>query len=233
MDDRIEKIIKIVYNKWKFRQLGTTGPHPDEEALACFIKGKLGYEENEQVKIHLLGCEDCMEKIALQIKLEPDRETIVPQEFLTQAKNLVKRNNAGILEIIFKLKGNILELVNTTGDILVGQELVPLPVLRSRRIKDFKDEVVILKDIKDIRVELKIENKHGKSFNLTVIAREKPTQKVIKDLRITLLKDDLELESYHTDSGRVIFENILLGKYMVEISDVGNKLASVIIDIKT
>ena len=122
--------------------------------------------------------------------------------------------------------------MNTTGDILVGQEFVPAPVLRSRKAKDFKDEVTILKDFKDIRVEVKIENKVGEAFDLTVLVKEKESQKVIKDLRVTLLRGDLELESYLNDPGKVIFENVLLGKYTIEISTLESKLASVLLEIK-
>jgi hypothetical protein len=116
---------------------------------------------------------------------------------------------------------------------LVGQELVPAPVLRSRNIRDFKDEVTILKDFKDVRVEAKIENKLGSSFSLTVIVKEKPDLQVIKDLRITLFKGDMELESYHVDSGKVTFEHVACGSYTVAISSLTTTLASVLLDIKT
>ena len=64
------------------------------------------------------------------------------------------------------------------------------------------------------------------------MAREKQTQKTLKDIRVALLKGDLELESYLADSGGVTFENILLGKYRIEINDIDKRLASVILDIK-
>jgi len=233
MSEKLEEIIKVLYKEWKSQQPKISGSHPDEEILACFIKGKLELQEGEELKSHLLSCADCMEKIALQIKLGSSEEIDVPLEALIQAKNLIELDKSGILEAVFKVKDNILELINTSGDILLGQELVPLPVLRSRRIKDFKDEVIIFKDIKDVRVELRLENKQGKSFNLAVLVREKATQKIVKDLRITLLKDNLELESYHAESGQVIFENVLLGRYIIEISDTGDKLARVMVDIKT
>jgi len=89
-----------------------------------------------------------------------------------------------------------------------------------------------LKDFKDIRVEVKIENKRGQAFDLTVFVKDKQTHCVIKDLRVALLKDDLELESYLTTSDRVIFEHILLGKYTVEISNIESKIASILLDIR-
>ncbi len=223
----------MVYKRWKSEQPRGTEPHPDEEALACFVEGRLSSEESERIKTHLLGCDYCVRILTIQAKLDEIQELKVPEELLRQVKGLVKeRDEQFTLEMIFRLKDNLLELLKTTGDVLIGHELVPSPVLRSRQIKDFKDEVVILKDVKDIRLELKLENKQGKAFNLVVWAREKDTQKEITDLRIALFKDDFELESYHSDSGRVIFENVLLGRYIVEISSIEDKLASVLLDIK-
>jgi hypothetical protein len=92
--------------------------------------------------------------------------------------------------------------------------------------------VTILKDFKDIRVEVKLENKGGQAFDLTVLVKDKQTHCVIKDLRVTLLKDDLELESYLTDSKKVIFEHVLAGRYTVEISNIETKIASIVLDIK-
>ena len=132
------------------------------------------------------------------------------------------------------MKGYNVAIVGATG--LVGQELVPAPVLRSRNIKDFKDEVTVLKDFQDMRVEVKIENRgsqEGKEiFNVIIMAKQKETQKVIKDLRVTLLKDDLELESCLNDSGSVTFEHILLGRYVIELATIDKKIAAILIDIK-
>jgi hypothetical protein len=158
----------------------------------------------------------------------------VPEELLKSIKDLAAISIAiPILEIILRIKEKLMEILSTTGDVLVGQELVPAPVLRSRQIKDFKDEVTILKDFQDIRVEAKIENKQGKAFSLSITVKEKDSQKMMKDLRVTLIKDDVELESYVADSGKVTFEHVLLGKYTVEVANIENKIASIILDIKT
>lgn len=232
MDKEIEKLVRIVYKSWKSQQSKSTFIHPDEEAMACFVDGKLPQQEAEQIKLHLLSCDHCSQNFAIQANLDYSGQECAPKELLDQVKSLVENSDSlSVLEIIFKLKVDLLELINTTGDILVGQEFMPSPILRSRKIKNFREDVVILKDFKDIRLEVKIENKHGEFFNVTIMAKEKEAQKIIKDLRITLAKDDLELESYHTETGKVIFENILLGRYFIGISRAENKLASILIDI--
>jgi len=231
--DKFERFIKMVYKKWKLAQPKIQDAHPDEEALVCFIEGRLTKEENERIRAHLMSCDNCLEAFALSLEVKSTEIKEVPDELLTRVKDLLATSDKPlVLEIVLRFKERLLEILNTTGDVLVGQELVPAPVLRSRSIKDFKDEVTILKDFKDIRVEAKIENIGGKVFNLMIRVKQKQTQNIIKDLRVTLVKDDLELESYLTDSGSVTFEHVLLGKYEVQISTIDSKLASILLDIK-
>ncbi|MBU3958906.1 MAG: hypothetical protein KKH29_01375 [Candidatus Omnitrophica bacterium] len=233
MQNIIERLIKAAYKKWRSEHSKIVGAHPDEETFALFVEGKLPPEENSGVIAHLITCDNCAQILAVQARLKLEEKEI-PQELVERMKGLViHKDKLPILEIALRLKEKALEILNTTGDVLLGQELIPAPVLRSRNIKDFKDEVTILKDFKDIRTQIKIENQRGQAFTLTVMIKEKETQKVLKDLRITLLKDDLELESYHTDSGSVSFEHALLGRYTIEIFSAQDKLASVLLDIKT
>lgn len=233
MEDRLEKLVKLAYRRWKSDRFNKGKEHPDEEALVCFMEKRLTLEENEIIKEHLITCDACAQAVALNLTSQIIETKEIPEELLNRLKSLlVSQCEPSILEIILRLKEKALEIINTTGDVLVGLELVPAPVLRSRSIKDFKDEVTILKDFKDIRVEVKIENKGGEEFNLNILVRQKQTQKTIKDLRVTLVKEDLELESYLTDSGTVVFEHVLIGKYSVEISTIDTKVASILLDIK-
>ena len=233
MPDAFERLIKVAYKKWK-SELREDHGHPDEETMACFWENRLSKEESRRLKLHLTGCDACAEAFSIRCGLEPVQEREVPQDLLDFARALaVRKEGLSIFEISARLKEKMLQLLNTTGDVLVGQELVPAPVLRSRQIKDFKDEVVILKDFKDVRVEAKIENNSGKTFGLTVLVKKKANLEVIRDLRITLIRDELELESYHVDSGKAIFEHVACGKYTVEISSPESRLASILLDIKT
>lgn len=231
MQNKLEGLIKLAYKKWKQDRLQPQQAHPDEEAMACFLEHRLPQEESERIKEHLIACDACARAFAIQIRLEAAEDRIVPEELLARVKNLAAVQ-VFPLEIFLKVKEKFLEILSTSGDVLVGQEFVPAPVLRSRQFKDFKDEVTILKDFQDVRVEIKIENKYGKAFNLAIMVKEKATQKIMKDLRVTLLKDDLELESYLNDSGRVTFEHVSLGKYTIEISGLQRNVASVLLDIK-
>lgn len=234
MQNKIEKLTRAAYKEWKSTHIKMHKAHPDEETLACFLEGRLSLKESEEMLAHLMSCSACTEAVAANVSLKASEEKQLPAWLLERIKNLaVPKEGLSILEVFLRLKGEVLEVINVSGDVLVGQELVPAAILRSRQIKDFKDEIIILKDFKDIRVELKVENKRGQVFSLTVAAKEKKTQQTLKNLRITLLRDDLELESYLAESGKATFEHVLLGKYTVEITDINEKLASILVDIKT
>ena len=234
MYSRLEALIEKLYKQWKSGRLRKEDAHPDEETLACFAEGKLSVSQTERVKAHLVNCDICSEAVALNIKLESAHEAKeVPCDLSTRLKEkLFAEEQTSWLEIILLLKDKTMEIINITGDVLVGQELMPAPILRSRSIKEFKDEITILKDFGEISVEARIENKTQGAFNVVVAAKAKDTQKLIKDIRVSLLKDDVELESYLASSGSVIFEHILAGKYKVEISGINEKLASILLDIR-
>jgi hypothetical protein len=231
MPDYFEQITKLIYREWKAANRFTGKDHPDEESLACFLEDNLPAADKRMIQKHALSCDLCAEYLSTQLKIQPHLSLDVPAPLLEKIKKWseeLPREN--LLEIFLKLKEKALEIIQTTGDVLFGQELVPAPLLRSRKINEFKEEVSILKDLQQIRVLARIQNKSTKSFNLTVTVKDKQSQKVDKNLRITLIKNGLELESYIHDSGISFFENILPGDYIVEVSRQGQRLA--VIDLK-
>jgi len=232
MVNYLEKITKIVYREWKRGRVSKGKVHPNEEDLVCFLEGKFSVQDREALQKHLLSCDICAEYLSAQLKIQPHLSLDVPGQLLEKVKKLLGQDTVeNLLEIFLKLKDKAMEIIQTSGDVLVGQELVPAPVLRSRKIDEFKEELSILKDLQEIRILAKIQNKGTKSFNLTITVKDKQSQKVGKNLRITLMRDGIELESYMTDSaGSSFFENILPGNYSVEVIREGQKEA--VIDLK-
>lgn len=233
MRDKMEKLIKIVYKKHKADFLVKEENHPDEENLACFLENLLSPDETRLIKEHLIHCDFCAETVAAQIKIKTPKKVNLPQDLTLKVKNLLENGqDLPVLNIILAVKEKIFELLNTNGDILVGQELMPAPLARCRQVKEFKDEITILKDFNDLRIETKIENKSAKLNCLTVSLKNKRTLQIIKDLRVTLLKDNSELESYITDTDRIVFDQVAADKYLIIISDSNNKLGEISLEIK-
>ena len=231
MLNNFEKITRIIYRERKNALPFIGQDHPSEENMSCFLEDKLPINDKQTICKHLLSCKLCAEYVSTQLRIQPHLSLDVPVGLLEKIKKIVSQEaKDNLLEIFLKLKEQALEIIQTTGDVLLGQELVPAPVLRSRKINEFKEEVSILKDLQQIRVLAKIQNKSTKSFNLTITVKDKQSSKIDKNLRITLIKDELELESYINDSGSSFFENILPGDYIVEVSRQGQPEA--VIDLK-
>jgi len=245
MFNNFEKIVRTIYRERKTKLPFMGQDHPSDESLACFLEDKLPVKEKNTVRKHLLNCAVCAECLSVQLKIQPHLSLDVPVPLLEKVKKMVSLQvGENLLEIFLKLKEQALEIIQTTGDVLLGQELVPAPVLRSRKINEFKEELSILKDFQQIRVRVKIQNKSTKNFNLVITVTDKQShwaeahglasasqsRKNDLDLRVTLLKDGLELESYINDSGSSFFENIPPGDYIVEVSRQGQIEA--VIDLK-
>ena len=226
-----DKIIRIVYRERKSAGRQVNDEHPDEESLVNFLEGKLAQADMDLIQGHLLKCDICAEYLSIQIKIEPHLSKEVPAALLERIKKMIGSDiKDNIFDILLRIKEKTLEIIQTSGDVLVGQELVPAPVLRSRQINEFKEEVSILKDLQEVRVLVKVESKGGKIFNLAINIKDKQGTSINKALRITLIKDEIELESYVSDTGSGVFENIPPGNYTVELTQENQLLA--VIDLK-
>ena len=231
MSDYFEKIIGVIYRQKRGSKSFISGEHPNEELLACFLEDKLPHADRLLIEKHLVSCTSCAEYAGIQLKMQAGLAKGVPGILLEKVKKLViDEGREGLFEIFLKLKEKAIEIIQTSGDVLVGQEFVPAQVLRSRRIKDFREEVVILKDLQSIRVEARLKNNNAESFDLTVSAMDKQSQKLIRDLRVTLLKGGIELESYASEAASVIFRDILPGVYTAEVTKAGERVA--VVEIK-
>ena len=232
MSERIERFIAMAFDDWKKEQPDPVS-HPGEEEIVCFLEGKLNKKDADRFKDHLANCDACVRLLAADLCAFPSEEVDVPAAILERARALVANGPIlSILEIVLRAKDIGFEIVKTTGDVLFGQEFLPAAVLRSRHITDFKDEVVVIKDFPASRIEVRIQAGSGPGFNLVFFAKDKKTQKALPDLRITLRRDDIELESRITDRGKAVFEHVTPGRYAIEITGLKQAVARIVIDVR-
>jgi hypothetical protein len=232
MLNKLEQIIKVAYKSWRGKLHNASGACPDEETLALFLDGRLSEKENRELKRHFIECDKCLEVIALAGKKAEDIP--LPEELIKRAKNMIlqQQKNEPLLEIILGFKEKIIDIIGTTGDVLFGQEFAPLPVLRSRNIKVFGQEVLIIKNFDKIKTEVEVENKADDKAKVIIKLSDINTGKPVEDLRITLIRQGKELESYIAASGKAIFDDILPDKYSIEISTPEAIIGRVLLEIR-
>jgi hypothetical protein len=230
VDDN-ERRIREVYAAWKSAQGIPAGTeHPDDETLACFIEGTLPDAQERKIREHVLACPACGRQVKAHLVTQPPAED-PSAELLEKTRRLLERRlGLYAMELVVRVHDSFLQIVSTTADVLVGQEFVPAVLFRSRQPQDFKDGLTVLKDFQDVRVELRVDKKDN-DFSVTAAVKNKETQDVVTGTRISLLKEDIDLESYQAETGKAVFEHVPAGKYSITITSRDDTLAMLFLEI--
>ena len=231
MDPKLEKIIKVVYRGLRQKQTSNNRDCPDEETIACFCEGKLSKEDSQGFKKHILKCERCARIVTLY-NIDIDPQQAVPSSLLDKARDMIEGHSFNLLEIVLSAKEKFLELISTTGDVILGNEIIPMPVLRSRQIKELKGELKVVKEFKDIRINVSIEKKDKPGVKIIALLTNKHTSIPVENLRISISKGEIELESHTAESGKVIFDNVNFGTYSLLIFQNSELLGLIKIEIR-
>ena len=228
----IQEVIRKVYQMYRKAHNKPNSPCPNEETLVCFSEGKLSKEEAAVIQEHLITCHRCAEVVYLFCsKFEEKRE--VPEFLVKKAKDLVKpKALPNILNLILALKEKALQILESNGDVILDNEIIPVPVLRSRQISEFPEEIRLIKEFNDIKVTVYIQrrDKHKVRINLNLVNKISLTP--LEDLRLALIKDTQELESYEAVAGNAVFENVGFGQYSIKITRKDEELGAINLEIR-
>ena len=228
----IEEVIKMINRLYRKNHNQANSPCPDEEALVCFAEGRLSKDESRKIQEHLVSCRHCAEAVSLFCqKSEEKRE--VPEFLIEKAKSLVEEKSLPIiLKVVLALKEKALQILEAGGDVVLDNEIIPLPVLRSRQISEFPEEIKLIKEFKDIKITLHIQKKDKDDIRINLNLVDKASLAPLGDLRLALLKGTQEIESYAAASGNVIFDKVSFGRYAIKVSRKDNKLGVINLEIK-
>ncbi len=234
MKNKFESILKKVLNAVKKRKNSNTGKRClTDEDLTVIVEGKTSEVERDKVFSHILSCQNCalLLKEHLLIMGDLDKKGMLetPQELIQAAMDLVGPGIASnMLEVVLNLKEKVIELVKATGDVLIGPELIPVPVLRSQGKDDkFENKVKIVKAFDNVLIEVVVERKKPNICDIELRLTEKDLKRKAEGLRVTLMKDNKEIESSLIDEGKIIFREIKPDRYKISIMKEGKQLGAV------
>lgn len=228
--DTPELLIREVYRQWRSRQ-DAPAVHPGEEEFVSFIDGLLPPAEEQKMKAHILSCPACARLAHCHLVTQPP--AVEPPPALLERTRYLLAQRLGLftMDLVVSVKDAFMQIISASGDVLVGQEFVPAAVFRARQGQSFRDEVTVLKDFADIRVELKAEKK-GALCAITVTVKDKNTQQPLPGMSIGFLRDGRELEAYSPESGKAVFEQVTAGRYSIEIASPREKRATLFVEIR-
>jgi hypothetical protein len=209
----------------------------NDQDVACIIDGQLSENERARYFDHVLSCMKCTERLKdhLLVLNAIDKKGMLetPEAIVQAAMDLYSPEvGVNVLEVVLNFKDKVIELVRTTGEILRGPELIPVPVLRSQD-EDviFPNEIKIVKEFNNMMTEVGVEKSKPYLCNVEIRLTEKKTKKKMHGLRVTLMRNGREIESSLIEEGKVIFREVKLGKYSLFIAKDDKKVGIVELDI--
>lgn len=218
-NDKLEHLIKKALRQDKGFEK-TQGACLSEEQIACFLEGKLSTTERGEVDDHVLSCRKCgdilRDQMVILKAVSQEQQLSVPEAVIERAKGLVTEEaGPNILDIVLTIKETALEILRTTGDILRGPEPIPLYALRGQEKGKDTDQVRVVKNFQEVLADIQIEKKKSRSTDLTIRVTEKTTKKKAQGIRVSLVKDNREIESRNVEGGKAKFEEVKAGNYKV------------------
>lgn len=219
----------------KIRRQRNKSNCPNIEAIACYVDGILPEKKRQALEAHIALCKSCGESIKVQKAVAGSQKQeglmLAPNYVTKRAKDLVnKQIGANVLELFIKFTDKAIEVVRTTGDVLSGGQLQPAYVLRGKDTKLTSTQSII-KVFDNIKVEIEVSRQREELNKLILKVKDDQTETPINDLRATLIEKSIELESYITQNGKAIFENIKPGKYSIRISKVRNPIGVIALEL--
>jgi hypothetical protein len=191
---------------------------PSKMALLAYTVECLDNKQLKLIESHLEKCDKCLiELIELQKKLPLPSEIELNMSVLKEKKKETIRKPKDVLDIVLKIKDNILELINHTG------ELIHLtPQLDTVRGKEHKQEnaIVIRKDFKDKDISIEITLNRGldrSGNNLKISLMKLSTEDFMSGIDVLISGMGRQLKEKTNEEGIVEFHGIKAGYHKIKV----------------
>lgn len=200
-----------------------------QEMMAYYAEGLLPPQERRRVADKIARDPAAQESIRIQehLALMPDAgQAAVPESVLQQAVDLVPAcSGGGVWDVVVHLGRTAIEYLTSDG-LAVPGTLGGAPVLRGSH-NGPQRSVVLNKQTSSLKIQMEIFLEDRRGHCVAVDLKKIPAQKSPEDLRVTLRRGDVELESHVARQGRAVFENIRQGRYFLEVTDDHRSLARI------
>ena len=209
------------------------------DLFATYLEGSLPEAERRSVEGHLAGCQACREELASSL----DRLSIVaeslhstPTHLLARAMELVNavgpesrqaEEEANLLEIVVRSVKDSLELVWTSGQLVLAPPALPV-----RRARNRAETRTLEVEKKMGRFGVVVEMEQVDDGLCQIIVRVKEGPKHAEGIRVTLLSGSREQASFVTRRGEVLFDRIPLRAYQLAIYEAGSPVGKIRLNVE-
>jgi hypothetical protein len=197
-------------------------------AILAYANECLGKNQLKLVESHLEKCDNCLNSlIVLQKSMALPLEVEFDTTAVLAAHKEAKKSRADILEIALKVKNDILELINHTGELL---SLTPqLGTVRGEG-QQTEQSIVIRKDLKDkdLSVEITVNKELVENQNnVKVSIMRLSIEEFIRGMDVSLSGKDVSQHGQTNEEGIAEFCCDKKGTYAINIAGVEVSLLTI------
>jgi hypothetical protein len=209
------------------------------DLFAAYLEGSLPEAERRSVEEHLAGCQACREELVTSL----DRLSIVAESLHSTPTHLLARamelgNAVGptsrqadeeenLLEIVVRSVKDSLELVWTSGQLVLAPPALPV-----RRARNRAETRTVEVEKKMGRFGVVVEMEQVEDGLCQIIVRVKEGPKHAEGIRVTLLSGSREQASFVTRRGEVLFDRIPLRAYQLAIYEAGSPVGKIRLNVE-
>jgi len=230
IDDK--KLKKLLSGKAGARPRGRC---PDEERLAAFSEGRLSEADETEVVGHIARCGPCANAVLSlrTILSEPEKEGAakLPLSLIERARKL-DPSGKGIMDVVVEFAKGAARLVKSSGDVVGG--MVPATdAVRGGEGQVISENLVTLtKEFPPYSAEVDVEKVRDNTAEISIKLLDKESGSPAKGLRVSLFKEESELESTMLDAGFAVFQDLAFGHYRLDVTRVGEPVGRITLEMK-
>ncbi|MGA1869864.1 MAG: anti-sigma factor family protein [bacterium] len=205
-----------------------------EEILIDYLEDRLSDKERAEVEEHLSNCDKCMDVLIMGKRMVdderlPDAEQTplepVPDHVTRQAIEKLKAlDNRSIFERFFQIFTSDIpqcafKFSEWFSDLFDKPAFAPVRGNQSIMAKDY---ITVKKSFKNLDIEIEFEKRGPDRSMIRIMSLEKNLS--IQPVRVTLMRDGLELSSHLISKEGALFEDIPFGSYVFIFTQGGKKM---------
>ena len=194
---------------------------PDDEAFARYVDGLLNADEQRDVERHFSDCEPCQVVMTSlrEVSAHARRDGLlpVPRGLTNRVKRLWRKiGKRDVLEILVEFTARAASALRTTGTIVRGIEARPALALR-RQASEPPRTLIVQQSLDHRLVQVEMTRVDRRRHVIAIHVKTRWPGSSSGNMRATVKRGAMELESHPLRQGRAVFEGLAPGRYLIEL----------------
>lgn len=188
------------------------GDCPTDEELTAFLENQETIDERDEIFSHLLTCLNCRNLVIATA------QTITGDEVETNSETGIIGTTLDSAKLVIQLVAEGLRPVFVDPKFTVT-DMPAVDAIRSRNREEKYPLFTAQKHTERFIVELELEKVAKDVCDLYLLISDRKTKRPTSGVRASLFRDGREIDSYLSELGNIVFQNITSGEYTINLKD--------------